>query len=149
MIWWLLCRFFLPLTNLLESMQMSRKETLSVVAQRNWWILVSLFIINPNVRCQETFLYMYLSIPIDIMNIFLYCLPLGVTFNPPQPCGLGHYCPLQTPAPDRYPCPPGTFTNSSSLYEESQCSVCTEGYYCIGKFQSHSSSVENKFYFSQ
>lgn len=62
-----------------------------------------------------------------------FCISLGETISPPQPCGQGSYCPLMTPAVDRYPCPPGTFSNRSDLYQESQCSFCTQGYYCIGK----------------
>ncbi|RUS80253.1 hypothetical protein EGW08_011982, partial [Elysia chlorotica] len=62
-----------------------------------------------------------------------YCdFGTGVTISPPQPCGLGHYCPLMTPAVDRYPCEPGTFTSRSDLKMQSECSICTQGYYCIG-----------------
>ena len=39
---------------------------------------------------------------------------------------------LGTPSPKKYPCPPGTFSNSSSLYDESQCTDCPLKYYCQG-----------------
>ena len=61
-------------------------------------------------------------------------LPAGVTINPAQPCGQGHYCPLQTPAPDRFPCPAGTYTNRSDLYDASQCTICPQEYYCNGQY---------------
>ena len=53
--------------------------------------------------------------------------------NPPKPCGQGYYCPLMSSSPDQYPCPPGTFSSSSSLSDASQCTNCTAGYYCKGK----------------
>ncbi len=37
-----------------------------------------------------------------------------------------------TPSPTKYPCPPGTFTNSSSLFMETQCTDCYQKYYCPG-----------------
>lgn len=49
-----------------------------------------------------------------------------------QVCRQGHYCPAGTPSPTKFPCPPGTFTTSSDLYDASQCTVCTERSYCLG-----------------
>lgn len=39
---------------------------------------------------------------------------------------------LGTPSSDRFPCAPGTFTTSSSLYEQEQCTNCSENFYCLG-----------------
>ncbi|CAC5381825.1 unnamed protein product [Mytilus coruscus] len=52
--------------------------------------------------------------------------------NPPEPCQPGFYCPLQTPSDSTYPCPSGTFSTASDLYDASQCTPCTQGYYCNG-----------------
>ncbi len=58
----------------------------------------------------------------------------GETVNGPQPCKPGYYCPLQTPSPDRFPCPEGTYSPLSNLSRADQCTPCTEGYYCLGKY---------------
>ena len=39
---------------------------------------------------------------------------------------------LGTPSPTKFPCPPGTFTNRSDLYMESQCTDCYQQWYCPG-----------------
>ena len=39
---------------------------------------------------------------------------------------------LGTPSPTKYPCPPGTFSNSSLLYDVNQCTNCPPSYYCLG-----------------
>ena len=39
---------------------------------------------------------------------------------------------LGTPSPTKYPCPPGTYTTSSSLYHASQCTICEQSHYCLG-----------------
>lgn len=44
------------------------------------------------------------------------------------PCAAGYYCPLKTAAATDNPCPAGTFSNSTSLYLESQCEDCPPGY---------------------
>ena len=56
----------------------------------------------------------------------------GFNFSEPLPCAQGHYCPLGTPASNKYPCPPGTFTELSNLTSAAECSICTAGHYCIG-----------------
>lgn len=56
----------------------------------------------------------------------------GFNFSQSLPCALGHYCPLGTPASNKFPCPPGTFTDFSNLTSATECSVCPEGHYCIG-----------------
>jgi hypothetical protein len=43
-------------------------------------------------------------------------------------CTVGHYCYSATSHP--YPCPAGTFSTSESLTDPSECTSCTEGYYC-------------------
>lgn len=39
---------------------------------------------------------------------------------------------IGTPSPTKYPCRPGTYSNSSDLYAPEQCSGCPEGSYCPG-----------------
>lgn len=46
------------------------------------------------------------------------------------PCPEGNYCPLATDTPT--PCPPGTFSNVTLLFAESQCLSCTPGSFCDG-----------------
>ena len=56
----------------------------------------------------------------------------GLNFSQPLPCAQGHYCPMGTPAPNKFPCPPGTYTESSDLTSAMECSVCPEGTFCVG-----------------
>lgn len=44
------------------------------------------------------------------------------------PCAAGYYCPLKTATATDNPCPAGTFSDSISLYLESQCEDCPPGY---------------------
>jgi hypothetical protein len=46
-------------------------------------------------------------------------------------CSTGHYCPPATHAPVQYPCPSGTYTNSTSLHDIKQCVSCPPGHYCL------------------
>ena len=69
----------------------------------------------------------------DIPLTWLFFFSSGETVNPPQPCKPGYYCPLQTPSPDRFPCPEGTFSPAANLSRADQCTNCTQGYYCLGK----------------
>lgn len=48
----------------------------------------------------------------------------------PKACPAGYYCPPGTQTEFENPCPVGTFSNSTGLYNESQCTLCTPGYYC-------------------
>ena len=68
----------------------------------------------------------------------LYCLPLtwkeGMLLNESiayKPCPRGYYCPKQTGS-NWIPCPAGTFSNRTSLYDVSECESCSEGEYCAG-----------------
>lgn len=56
----------------------------------------------------------------------------GVTIAPSVPCFPGHVCPAGTPAPTRFPCPPGTFSPLSNLTDVSQCTPCTISFFCLG-----------------
>eukprot|EP00762_Andalucia_godoyi_P006917 ANDGO_08315.mRNA.1 Reticulocyte-binding protein 2 homolog a len=48
----------------------------------------------------------------------------------PQPCPQGYYCPSSTGLPASYPCPSGTFSNVTGIWDVSQCKSCTPGMYC-------------------
>ncbi len=56
----------------------------------------------------------------------------GFNFSAPLPCAQGHYCPSGTPTPNKFPCPPGTFTEYSNLTSEGECTRCPPNYYCKG-----------------
>ena len=58
-----------------------------------------------------------------------YGVPSHGVVNPYE-CPAGYYCPSGTQHQHQYPCPPGTFSNETYLYEEPQCLPCTSGYYC-------------------
>ncbi|GMF22634.1 unnamed protein product [Phytophthora lilii] len=45
-------------------------------------------------------------------------------------CAPGHYCPLGTYSSTQFPCPSGTYTTNTWLFEPSQCDDCPPGYYC-------------------
>lgn len=45
-------------------------------------------------------------------------------------CSAGYYCPLGTASPTKFPCPSGTYTSKTWLFEPSQCDDCPPGYYC-------------------
>jgi hypothetical protein len=53
--------------------------------------------------------------------------------NPPMNCEPGYYCPSQTPAPNRYPCPAGYYSPSANLTRAEECTICPAGEYCLGK----------------
>ena len=48
----------------------------------------------------------------------------------PKDCPAGFYCPLGTETSRQYPCPVGTFSNTTGLEAESECIDCTPGDYC-------------------
>ena len=45
-------------------------------------------------------------------------------------CPVGYYCPAETPSATHNPCPLGTFSNITGLFDESNCTQCTPGMYC-------------------
>ncbi|XP_030258688.1 zonadhesin isoform X7 [Sparus aurata] len=45
-------------------------------------------------------------------------------------CPAGSYCPLASSSP--FPCPPGTFSNSTGLSRPEECVSCPPGFYCLG-----------------
>ena len=45
-------------------------------------------------------------------------------------CPEGHYCPAMTERADEFPCPKGTFYNSTGARNVSDCLPCTLGSYC-------------------
>lgn len=53
----------------------------------------------------------------------------------PVDCPVGYYCPLKTTSANQYPCPKGTFGNTTKLVAKEQCLQCTKGHYCatLGK----------------
>ena len=48
----------------------------------------------------------------------------------PTLCQPGSYCPNGTEFSTQYLCPPGTYSNSSGLWKESQCTPCPPRMYC-------------------
>ncbi|XP_070551431.1 multiple epidermal growth factor-like domains protein 6 [Ptychodera flava] len=48
----------------------------------------------------------------------------------PQPCPVGHYCPLGTQYAYQYPCPNGTYSDVTHLESDSDCFPCPGGFYC-------------------
>lgn len=48
----------------------------------------------------------------------------------PSDCPPGFYCPIGTRFGSEYPCPEGTFSNSSNLMATGQCLPCSPGMYC-------------------
>eukprot|EP01135_Chromosphaera_perkinsii_P006890 Nk52_evm45s621 gene=Nk52_evmTU45s621 len=45
-------------------------------------------------------------------------------------CPAGHYCPQRTKFATEFPCPKGTFSGSTKLERQDQCTACTPGKYC-------------------
>ena len=56
-----------------------------------------------------------------------YCL---VGTSSAVSCPMGFYCPAQTQYGNQYPCPNGTFSNSTGLSTVDQCLPCSPGHYC-------------------
>ena len=47
-------------------------------------------------------------------------------------CPKGYVCPIATSSGEEIPCPPGTYSSNSGLFDVSQCSVCPAGSFCHG-----------------
>jgi len=45
-------------------------------------------------------------------------------------CAPGNYCPAKTSFPSQYPCPAGTYSDSISITDSSQCTQCPQSYAC-------------------
>ncbi len=58
-----------------------------------------------------------------------YC-PEGSRRIDQELCPMGYYCPLATHYPEQ--CMNGTFSNTTGLSAQSQCRLCTSGFYCNG-----------------
>jgi hypothetical protein len=74
-----------------------------------------------------------------------YCEGLGNTI--PTDCLAGYYCPAGTETHDQYPCPNGTFANTTNLLSVNQCTPCTPGYYCGSRGLKAPSGVCARGYF--
>ena len=48
----------------------------------------------------------------------------------PKDCPAGFYCPNGTETKRQYPCPIGTYSNSTNLENQEDCRFCPPGYYC-------------------
>ncbi|PIK33906.1 putative multiple epidermal growth factor-like domains protein 11, partial [Apostichopus japonicus] len=59
----------------------------------------------------------------------------------PTVCPAGSYCPMGTEFGTQYLCPEGTFSNRTSLYNDTQCEPCKPGMYCMGEGNTAPSDV--------
>ena len=57
--------------------------------------------------------------------------------NSASACQAGYYCPMGTLAPDQFPCPAGTYSDSTSLTAADECTPCDSGFYCDYGFTSN------------
>jgi hypothetical protein len=46
-------------------------------------------------------------------------------------CDKGYYCPSGTTVSNENPCPAGTYSDRTDLWDESQCTVCPSTFYCV------------------
>ena len=58
------------------------------------------------------------------------CSAIAQTVATTYACSSGSYCPAGTEFADQYPCPAGTYTDSTSLTSVSGCTACPAGSYC-------------------
>eukprot|EP00163_Fabomonas_tropica_P011852 TRINITY_DN227_c0_g2_i1.p1 TRINITY_DN227_c0_g2~~TRINITY_DN227_c0_g2_i1.p1 ORF type:complete len:7500 (+),score=2428.07 TRINITY_DN227_c0_g2_i1:177-22676(+) len=58
-----------------------------------------------------------------------YCAGIGET-TPSGACSAGYYCPAGTGVSTANPCPAGTWTDQTNLYDASQCFPCSPGNWC-------------------
>lgn len=47
-------------------------------------------------------------------------------------CRAGYYCPIGTVSATSFPCPAGTYSSATDLYDASQCIACDPGEYFVG-----------------
>ncbi|CAN0099917.1 unnamed protein product, partial [Heterosigma akashiwo] len=59
-----------------------------------------------------------------------YCYFCEAGTETPGSCPIGHYCPGGVEFSTEYPCPVGTFSNSTRLRNASECTACSGGFYC-------------------
>ena len=62
-------------------------------------------------------------------------------------CPEGYYCPQGTEYSRQFPCPVGTFSNSTGLSNSSQCTPCLAGYYCPASGQTSPFALCSAGYF--
>lgn len=76
---------------------------------------------------------------IFVLSLLRYCDPVEVASQTGRPgegvvvpadCPAGYYCPLGTGVKTSFPCPAGTFSNSTLLQRISDCHPCTGGHFC-------------------
>lgn len=48
----------------------------------------------------------------------------------PKDCLAGFYCPNGTETARQYPCPVGTYSNTTNLENVTECRLCPQGFYC-------------------
>ena len=48
----------------------------------------------------------------------------------PKDCPAGFYCPNGTETRRQFPCPVGTYSNTTNVESEAECRLCPAGYYC-------------------
>jgi hypothetical protein len=58
-----------------------------------------------------------------------YCSGPGATVITGA-CAPGYFCPQNSTTSTMHPCPGGTFSNRTDIYDASQCIPCSPGYYC-------------------
>jgi hypothetical protein len=57
-----------------------------------------------------------------------YCA--GAQTIPSGSCGAGYFCPNGTTSATSNPCPAGTYSAATDLFDEEQCTTCPVGHYC-------------------
>lgn len=45
-------------------------------------------------------------------------------------CTPGYFCPAGSTSPTQQPCPQGTYSDSSEIFDAAQCLICPGGYKC-------------------
>uniref|UniRef100_A0A7S3JP84 Chitin-binding type-2 domain-containing protein n=1 Tax=Aureoumbra lagunensis TaxID=44058 RepID=A0A7S3JP84_9STRA len=90
--------------------------------------------------------------PLSLQSICLqtplgyYSISGSITY---EECPKGYVCPRGTSHPYEFPCPNGTFSNWTGLYDVSQCTPCLPGYYCNSTGLSEPTAQCDAGYFCQ